>query len=121
MTGFVNNALRDQVLSWLQGQVSGPRLRHCLRVEALAMKLAVRQGIDQIYAAPAGLMHDLALYFNPECLLAMAIDAGVSVDLVDKAHSHLLHAEVSALVARQEFGPSDRAGEAYSPQGGTHP
>jgi predicted HD superfamily hydrolase involved in NAD metabolism len=104
MTGIVKSALRDQVLAWLEGQVSAPRLSHCLRVEAMAIDLAAHYDVDQSHAAQAGLMHDLAKCFKPERLLAMAVEADIAVDPVDAAHPHLLHAEVSALVARQEFG-----------------
>jgi len=70
----------------------------------MAVELARHHGINQSDAAQAGLMHDLAKYFKPDRLLALACDAGCSIDPVDEATPHLLHADVSALVAQQDFG-----------------
>lgn len=100
-------ALRSQVLVWLEEQVPPSRVEHCLRVEAMAKALARAHGLPVEAAAQAGLMHDLAKYFKPDRLLALAQAAGLTLDPVDLAHPHLLHADVSALVARQEFNLQD--------------
>jgi predicted HD superfamily hydrolase involved in NAD metabolism len=105
---FFESALREQVLTWLKAQVPAPRLAHCLRVETMAVELASHHGVDLSDAAQAGLMHDLAKYFKPEELLSLACEAGLPIDPVDEAHPHLLHADVSALVARREFGVENR-------------
>ncbi len=94
---------RDRVLDWLQKNVSPPRLQHILRVEQMAIQLAHHHHLNLEQAAQAGVMHDLAKYFPPERLLSMARAAGLEITPVDEADPHLLHAEVSALVAREEF------------------
>ena len=101
--------LRQQVLTWLNSNVPSPRVAHSLRVEAMAIELAQHHGLDREQAAQAGLMHDLAKYFKPEALLAMARGAGLPIDPVDEANPHLLHADISALVARRQFGVDDAA------------
>jgi predicted HD superfamily hydrolase involved in NAD metabolism len=106
---FFDSLLREQVLTWLNTQVPAPRVAHCLRVEAMAVELARHYGINQSDAAQAGLMHDLAEYFKPDQLLTLACDAGCSIDPVDEATPHLLHADVSALVAQQDFGVNNPA------------
>jgi predicted HD superfamily hydrolase involved in NAD metabolism len=98
---------RDRVLAWLQQQVPQPRLQHILRVEQMAVELAWRHGLDTQRAAQAGLMHDLAKCFKPQKLLAMARAEGLELDAVEQANPHLLHAEVGAIVAQQEFGVED--------------
>ncbi|WP_448526507.1 bis(5'-nucleosyl)-tetraphosphatase (symmetrical) YqeK [Parathermosynechococcus lividus] len=98
---------RQQVLAWLAEHVPAPRLQHILRVETMAAELAVVHGLDVTRAAWAGLLHDLAKYFPPQTLLAMAQQAALPITEVDTADPHLLHAQVSALVARQEFGVTD--------------
>ncbi|MDM7327571.1 MAG: bis(5'-nucleosyl)-tetraphosphatase (symmetrical) YqeK [Thermosynechococcus sp. Uc] len=98
---------RQQVLAWLTENVPAPRLQHILRVETLAAELALHHGLDVDRAAWAGLLHDLAKYFPPERLLRMAQEAGLPITDVDEADPHLLHADVSALVARQQFGITD--------------
>jgi predicted HD superfamily hydrolase involved in NAD metabolism len=73
-------------------------------VEQMAIELATHYQLDPDTAAQAGLMHDLAKYFKPQRLLELARAEGLSIDEVDIAAPHLLHADVSAIVARDEFG-----------------
>lgn len=105
---FPQSVLREQVLAWLDVHVPVPRLAHSLRVEAMAVDLANHHGLNPSDAAQAGLMHDLAKYFKPDKLLALANTAGLPLDPIDQAYPHLLHADVSALVAQQEFGIENR-------------
>lgn len=73
----------------------------------MATELAKHYQLDPHTAAQAGLMHDLAKYFKPQRLLAMAQAEGLEIDEVDLAAPHLLHAAVSAIVARDKFGITD--------------
>lgn len=100
---------RKQALDWLSQHVSELRLRHILRVEQMAIALAHQHQVDIERAGQAGLLHDLAKYFKPERLLQMAREAGLEIDPVDEANPHLLHADVSAIVAREELGIRDAA------------
>ncbi|MBF2072792.1 MAG: bis(5'-nucleosyl)-tetraphosphatase (symmetrical) YqeK [Synechococcales cyanobacterium C42_A2020_086] len=99
---------RQQVLSWLTRQVPDSRIQHILRVEQLAADLAQIHHLDPEQAAQAGLMHDLAKYFKPQQLLDIAHQEGWALDPVELANPHLLHANVSAVVARDEFGIEDQ-------------
>jgi predicted HD superfamily hydrolase involved in NAD metabolism len=99
--------LRQQVLLWLGDHVPRARIQHVLRVEQMAAELARLHRLDPDKAAQAGLMHDLAKYFSPAVLLSTARSQGLPIDPVDQIHPHLLHADVSAVVARTEFGVDD--------------
>lgn len=99
--------MRDRVVAWLADNVPESRLSHILRVEQMAAALAEHHQIDAETAARAGLMHDLAKYFKPQKLLEMARAEGLEIDSVSEANPHLLHAEVSAIVARDTFGVKD--------------
>lgn len=99
--------IRSDILTWLQSHVPESRIRHILRVEAMSADLARHHHLDPDKAAQAGLMHDLAKFFQPDRLLAMAQQEGLVLDAIDRAAPHLLHAEVSAIVARDEFGITD--------------
>lgn len=99
--------MRDRVLAWLADHVPPPRLRHILGVEQMAVELATAHSLDAEKAAQAGLMHDLAKYFKPQKLLGMALAEGLEIDSVLEANPHLLHADVSAIVAQDEFGVRD--------------
>ncbi len=101
--------MRDQVLSWLADNVPASRLQHILGVEQMSIELARHYHLDVEKAAYAGLMHDLAKYFKPRVLLQMARDEGIEIDTVCEATPHLLHADVSAIVARDQFGMQDEA------------
>ncbi|MDX2228337.1 MAG: bis(5'-nucleosyl)-tetraphosphatase (symmetrical) YqeK [Leptolyngbyaceae cyanobacterium bins.349] len=98
---------RKKVLAWLDKNVPAKRLQHILRVEEMAVKLALHHHLDAERAAQAGLMHDLAKCFKPKRLLQLAADNGLTIDSVFAANPHLLHADVGAIVARDEFGIQD--------------
>lgn len=100
---------RNFVLRWLADHVPESRLQHILRVETMAVELARHHGLDEHSAAQAGLMHDLAKYFKPAQLLEMAQTEGLTIDPIAAAHPHLLHADVGAIVARDQFGVKDPA------------
>jgi predicted HD superfamily hydrolase involved in NAD metabolism len=99
--------MRQKVLAWLAENVPASRINHILGVEQMAVDLAEHYNLDREKAAMAGLMHDLAKYFHPQKLLQMAEVAGLEVDEVMAATPHLLHADVSAIVARDTFGVED--------------
>ncbi len=99
--------MRAQVLGWLSDNVPESRIDHILRVEQMAVELAGHYTLDVEKAAQAGLMHDLAKYFKPQQLLEIARTEGLEIDPVMAATPHLLHADVSAIVARDTFGVED--------------
>lgn len=99
--------IRAQVLTWLADNVPAFRLQHSLGVEQTAVELAQHYQLDVEKAAQAGLMHDLAKYFKPSLLLQIAKDEGIEVDSVFEANPHLLHADISAVVARDRFKMQD--------------
>ncbi|NJR39350.1 MAG: HD domain-containing protein [Leptolyngbyaceae cyanobacterium CSU_1_4] len=99
--------MRRDILHWLSDNVPESRLQHVLRVEQMAIALAKDHSLDTHKAAQAGLMHDLAKYFKPQLLLEMARREGLPLDPVDELTPHLLHAEVGAIVARDQFGVQD--------------
>jgi predicted HD superfamily hydrolase involved in NAD metabolism len=101
--------MRERVLAWLADNVPASRIEHILGVEEMSLQLAKHYGLDEEKAACAGLMHDLAKYFKPNILLQMASVEGIEIDPVYESAPHLLHADVSAIVARDEFGIQDEA------------
>ncbi|MEB3226147.1 MAG: bis(5'-nucleosyl)-tetraphosphatase (symmetrical) YqeK [Synechococcus sp.] len=98
---------RGQAIAWLQENVSARRLEHILGVEAMAQTLAQRYGVEPEKAAQAGLLHDLAKFFPPPRLLQIAARYGLEVDEICRQVPHLLHAEISAIVAQEEFEVRD--------------
>ncbi|WP_413166501.1 bis(5'-nucleosyl)-tetraphosphatase (symmetrical) YqeK [Capilliphycus salinus ALCB114379] len=105
---FIDPQQRNQVLNWLKDRVPSSRIQHILGVEKMADDLAIDHQLDRTKAQIAGLMHDLAKYFHPQILLETAIAEKLPLDDILKNHPHLLHADISAVVAREEFGIEDR-------------
>jgi predicted HD superfamily hydrolase involved in NAD metabolism len=99
--------MRDRIISWLQANVSSQRLEHILGVEQTSISLARHYQLNEQQAAQAGLMHDLAKFFSPRKLLKIAIEAKIPVDEIYYDYPHLLHAEVGAVIAQQEFRVDD--------------
>ena len=73
----------------------------------MAAELASRHQLNVAQAAHAALMHDLAKCFKPQRLLEIAQAEGWDLDPVEIATPHLLHADVGAVIARDEFGVDD--------------
>jgi predicted HD superfamily hydrolase involved in NAD metabolism len=92
----------------LADNVSARRLQHILGVEQMCIELARCHQVNEHQAAIAGLMHDLAKFFPASRLLQMARAEGMTIDSICATHPHLLHAEVGAIVARDEFGIDDK-------------
>lgn len=105
---LIDPRLREQVLNWLSDRVPPPRIKHILGVEQMAIDLAVHYQLDAAQAQIAGLMHDLAKYFPAPILLEKAKAEKLPLDDILKNHPHLLHADISAVVAREEFEICDR-------------
>lgn len=100
--------MRDKIINWLKDNVSADRLKHILGVEKMAAELAIIHKVDPEKAAQAGLMHDLAKFFPPPKLLEIAQKKGLEIDLICATHPHLIHADIGAIVARDEFGVMDQ-------------
>ena len=99
--------MRDRIIAWLKENVSDHRLQHILGVEQTCIDLAGCHQLNEKKAAQAGLMHDLAKFFSPKKLLKIAREAKLEIDEICLNYPHLIHADVSAVVARQEFGIKD--------------
>ena len=99
--------MRQKVITWLEKNVPPKRVKHILGVEQMSIELAIRHGCDQQKASVAGLMHDLAKFFPPQKLLAMAHQHHLELDDITRQNPHLIHADVSSIVAQEEFGITD--------------
>jgi predicted HD superfamily hydrolase involved in NAD metabolism len=85
------------------------RFNHSLRVEKAAEKLAKHYGADVSKASLAGLLHDCARYKEGDALLKEAKKFGLKPDKFESLQPKLIHARLSAVVARKKFGVSDKS------------
>ncbi len=97
----------NQIQEKLRQQLSAKRMRHSLGVAETAMQLAQRYGIPAEEARLAGLLHDYARDLPPKTLLAVAEQAGLISNPVDRLAPDLLHGPVAAWLIPQEFGIVD--------------
>lgn len=85
------------------------RYAHTLRVARLAESLARAHGEDTARARIAGMLHDLARLYSGEELIAACTERAMVIDEFEREHPVVLHARVSAELARERFGVNDDA------------
>lgn len=99
-----------RLVARLRTTLSPNRYEHTLNVAALAESLARRWGADPSKALLAGLLHDAGRRYNPAELARYARERRLVIPERAAIINHdpmLLHAYVSADIARREFGIFD--------------
>jgi predicted HD superfamily hydrolase involved in NAD metabolism len=82
-------------------------LRHVQRVLVEALDLAERFDLDPARVELATWGHDLFRSSPPEEQLRLATDAGLSLEVADRADPVLLHGPIAAVTLRERFGVDD--------------
>jgi predicted HD superfamily hydrolase involved in NAD metabolism len=95
----------EQAISWLQGNLDEERLLHSLGAAQCAAELAQKFGEDAKRAYIAGLLHDCAKCLDTEKMFAIAKE--LNIKEVELTNSKVIHAPVSAYIARNEFNIQD--------------
>jgi len=95
--------------SWLKENLSEKRYLHSVGCAECAAQLAKQFGQDEEKACIAGLLHDCAKCFDRETMLALAekIPKSFGLDASEVSNFKVLHAPVSAYIAKKEFGIVD--------------
>jgi predicted HD superfamily hydrolase involved in NAD metabolism len=83
------------------------RYQHCVRVARMAENLARIHGADPGKAQKAGMLHDLARLYSAERLLEECEQRGLTIGDFERANPIVLHAPLSAELARADFGVDD--------------
>ena len=97
----------EKLRAELKRRLSPERFAHSLRVAILAESLAKKLGADPAKGRLAGLFHDIARYHKGPALLMDAKRYGLVPDSFQQNDPKLIHADVSAEIAREEFGVTD--------------
>lgn len=95
----------EQAMSWLKGNVDEERLLHSLGCAQCAVELAQKFGLDEKRAYVAGLLHDCAKCLDKEKQFEIAKELELKDDELN--NPKIIHAPVSAYLARTEFGVTD--------------
>ena len=95
---------RNEILEKLKKELEAERFKHSLRVEKIALKLGEKYRVNKNQIAAAALLHDCARRYDRRGLLKKARLIGLKIDPIRKFEPKLFHAEISAHLARTEFG-----------------
>lgn len=95
----------EKAISWLKGNLDEERLLHSLGTAQCAAELAEKFGEDERKAYIAGLLHDCAKCLDKDKMIKIA----ETLELKEGEFSNfnVLHAPVSAYVAKTEFKIED--------------
>jgi predicted HD superfamily hydrolase involved in NAD metabolism len=83
------------------------RYEHTVRVARCADVLAQLHGFDARKARLAGMLHDLARLYSGPRLIAECEARSMPIDDFERANPIVLHARLSAAIAREDFGVQD--------------
>ncbi len=91
----------------LKNELSEFRYEHTLGCAQSCKELAERLGYDSDKAYLAGLLHDCAKEMDFNEQLSLARNCGYEPDEVTLNTLHILHAPVSAIIAKNKYGIND--------------
>lgn len=94
-----------KIVSWLKEHLSENRFMHSVGCSNCAKDLAQKFGLDEKKACLAGLLHDCAKCLDKEMMLEFAKEMDLGEE--ELSNFKVLHAPVSAYVAKKEFGIID--------------
>lgn len=97
----------EKIVNWLKENLSDERYRHSLSTAKTAKKLAEQCGIDAKKAYLAGLLHDAAKEYPFEDMLKIIKENNLDVDEEEIKSKKVLHAPLSAHVAKTVFNIND--------------
>ena len=84
--------------------IRAKRIAHVQGVEAEAVRLARRWGVDEARARRAGILHDCTKYLDLDEQLQLCRKYGIVLDDMERASAKLLHAKTGAWIARAVYG-----------------
>jgi len=97
-----------KIIQKLRKLLGPSRFKHSLRVKEKALHLSRFHKVDQKKAGIAGLLHDVSRYMDRTRLLKLAEKIKMKIDPIARFEPKLLHAPLSAYIARTKFGIKDR-------------
>lgn len=101
------NTNEADIKEWLKQNLNEERFIHSLGTAKCAKELAEKFNFDSGKAYTAGLLHDCAKCFSNEKLLEI-IQENLEVEEAEMLNYKTLHAPVSAHIAKEQFGVTDR-------------
>jgi len=96
----------------LKNRLLEKRYIHSLNVMEMAVKLAKLNGVNEEDAKFAGLLHDCAKNYSNEDLINYCKENNIEIDTIKMSSPGMLHADVGADIAENEFGANKNIVEA---------
>jgi predicted HD superfamily hydrolase involved in NAD metabolism len=97
-----------KIIKRIKNLLGPSRFKHSLRVRDKILHLSRFHNIDTKKAGVAGLLHDVSRYMDRNGLLKFAEKTGMKIDAIERLEPKLLHAQISAYIAKTKFGIKDR-------------
>lgn len=97
----------DRIEEEVSQRLSSKRFEHSKQVAKTAAELALKWGCDPDQAYLAGLLHDVAREMPLSMQVELLKYEGIDLLPEEEKTSALLHASVSAIVTREDFGIDD--------------
>ncbi len=98
----------DAILQNLKNDLNEERYEHSIGVAEMARELAEKFGCDPEKAYVAGLLHDCAKCMDFELSRKIALENTPDLDDTEKDNRKTIHAPVSAYVAWEKYGVTDK-------------
>lgn len=98
---------REDIYTEVKARESEERFRHTLAVVEYAGILADCYGIDREMIWVAAMLHDIAKDMEQEEMFAVASKYGYTISELSRVYPQNMHAEIGALIAKNEFGLTD--------------
>lgn len=108
MKTIYTEMLIDEILEELKKDLDAERFEHSIGVAEMATELAEKFGCNEEKAYLAGLLHDCAKCMDFELSKKIARENTPDLDETEKDNKKAIHAPVSAYVAREKFGVTDK-------------
>lgn len=98
----------DAILQNLKNDLNEERYMHSIGVAETAKEMAERFGCNPEKAYIAGLLHDCAKCMDFELSKKLAKKCDFELDETEKENRKTIHAPVSAYVAKEKYGVTDK-------------
>jgi predicted HD superfamily hydrolase involved in NAD metabolism len=97
-----------KIIKRLKNLLGLSRFKHSLRVREKVLHLSHFNKVNPKKAGIAGLLHDVSRSMDRSGLLKLAEKIKIKIDPISRFEPKLLHAPLSAYIARTKFGIKDR-------------
>lgn len=99
---------RMEMREKLKERLTERRFEHSLGVEYTATAMAMCHNVDIEKAAIAGLLHDCGKNYSAQDKIAKCEKYGLPISTYERKNPELLHAKLSAAIAKDKFKVKDR-------------